>query len=194
MKAPRVTITIAIATIVVALSPALQQTLVLDRHAIAHGQLWRIATGNLVHFSASHLLWDLLVVTIAGARLEARGWPVAATTLASAVAIGVAVVRYEPSLGQYGGLSGVACTLVVIAAVDSLEASGLTRAAALVVLALLAAKLWWEWRSGSFVFVNGSDVVAVPLAHLTGSCVGVAVWLSQRFAVAHRRRAMLNAP
>ena len=181
--------------IVIAVSPMLQRAMVLDRDAIMGGQLWRIVTGNFVHFSPSHLLYDLVVVAIAGVSLERRQWPVAGIVAASGIAIGFAVLWFEPMLAIYGGLSGIACTLAVIAALDSTAASGLTRATGIAFLILVAVKLWWEWRSGTFVFVSGSaaEIRPVPLVHLVGGGVGVGVWFARRFVrrpiVALRRSA-----
>ena len=191
-KTPHRTITVATLAIVIALSPMLQRALVFDRNAVVRGQLWRVATANLVHFSPSHLLYDLIVVTIAGVLLERRGWPVAAIVAGSGIAVGIAVLSLEPTLATYGGLSGIACTLAVIAALDSARSSGLTRATGIAFLLLVAVKLWWEWRSGSFVFVSAAtaNIRPVPLAHVIGSGVGVGSWLARRFV--HRPGASLR--
>ena len=174
MKIPRVTIAIAVAAIAIALSPTLQALLVLDRGAVASGQLWRVATGSFVHFSLSHLLYDLLVVVAAGSILERGGRAIGGAVVASAVAIGLAVLLLEPALSGYGGLSGIAYTLIVMLALAPPATSGLTRPAGATLLLLAAAKLWWEWRSGSLLLVAdaGAAVRAVPLAHLVGGCVG----------------------
>ena len=182
------TIALGAITFVVALVPALQRVLVLDRDAVAGGQLWRVATGSLVHFSASHLLLDLLTVSIAGALLERRGWALAPIVVASATAIGAAVLLLAPQLTRYGGLSGVAFTLVVLYAIDCLTAPAPLRTIAAIALALTAAKLGWELWSGSFVFVGdaGDAFLPVPLAHVVGSCVGVAAYLVARLRTNRR--------
>ena len=174
LRIPRVTIVIATVAITIALVPALQDALVLDRGAVAEGQLWRIATGNLVHFSPSHLLYDLLVVTVAGAILERAGRAIGGAVALSAVAIGIAMLLLEPGLESYGGLSGLAYTLTVMLALESIAASGLTRIAGGAMLALALAKLWWELRSGSFLLVADADEAfrAVPVAHLVGAATG----------------------
>lgn len=182
MRIPRVTIVIATLAITIALVPPLQDALVLDRHAVADGQLWRVATGNLVHFSPSHLLYDLLVVTVAGALLERAGRAIGGAVAVSAVAIGIAVLLVEPGLERYGGLSGVAYTLTVMLALDAILASGLTRAAGSAMLALALAKLWWELHSGAFLFVGGGEASfrAVPLAHAVGAAVGALAIVARR--------------
>lgn len=181
-RVPFATLALAGGSVLVALFPALQRVLVLDRDAVAGGQLWRIATGSLVHFSTSHLLFDLAVVVVAGALLERRGWSLAPIVLASATAIGASVMRLAPELARYGGLSGVACTLVALYALDCLAARGAARTAGAIVLVLTAIKLGWELWSGAFVFVGdaGDTFRPVPLAHVVGAGVGVAAFFLSR--------------
>jgi rhomboid family GlyGly-CTERM serine protease len=181
-RLPLATIALAASAIGVALVPALQRVLVLDRDAVAAGELWRVATGSLVHFSTSHLLYDLAVVVLVSALLERRGWPVAPIVLASATAIGAAVLMFTPEISRYGGLSGVACTLVALYALDCLTVRGAARGAGVLVLVLSAVKLAWEMGSGTFVFVGdaGDAFRPVPLAHVVGGAVGVAAFFLSR--------------
>ena len=168
--------------ILVYLVPVLQPLLVLGRDAVAAGQLWRIATGNLVHFSVSHLVYDLIAVGMTGAMLERDGHRLSGVVVASSIAIGLAVLLFAPGVAIYGGLSGVAYTLVVLATLHRLSATARERAVAATVLVLAAVKLGWEIRSGAFLFVGGSSAgfVPVPLTHLTGALVGVAAFFCQR--------------
>ena len=185
---PRATMVLAASTIAVAIIPVLQRVLVLDRDAVAAGELWRIATGSLVHFSTPHLLYDLAVVVLASGLLERRRWPVAPIVLAAATAIGAAVLLFTPEITRYGGLSGVACTLVALYALDCLTIRGAARAAGVLVLVLAVIKLGWEMGSGTFVFVGDAGVAfrPVPLAHLVGAGVGIAAFfLSRARRVAH---------
>ncbi|MFL5561625.1 MAG: rhombosortase [Gemmatimonadaceae bacterium] len=174
MRLPRLTIAIAVAAIAIALLPALQSVLVLDRGAVADGQLWRVATGSFVHFSRAHLGYDLMVVVVSGVILEWNGRSIAGVVALSSTAIGVAVMLFEPGLVRYGGLSGVAYALVTLLSLHAVGSSGLTRAAGAAALLLAMGKLCWEWRTGSLLLVAdaGAAVRAVPLAHLVGACSG----------------------
>jgi rhomboid family GlyGly-CTERM serine protease len=173
---PVVSIGVAVAAIVVALVPRLQHALILDRDLVGSGQLWRIATGSVVHFSASHLAFDLLVVVVAGSLLERSGRALLPVLLASAIAVGTAVLAFAPEIGKYGGLSGVAYAVVMLLGLDGLRTSGLTRWAAIATLLLLAAKLWWEMGSGVFLLVSETGVgfEPVPVAHVAGAVAGMA--------------------
>ena len=179
-RGPAVTLTVVVAAVVVALVPALQRWLVLDRAAVGAGQLWRIATGGLVHFSTSHLLLDVVAVAVPGAMLELSGRRIGGAIALASIAVGVAVLAFDPRLQFYGGLSGVAYALVVLAALEGARWKGIERAAALAVLALTVVKLWWEMGSGSFLLVEAGHggFVPVPVSHLAGSIAGAATFLS----------------
>lgn len=186
---PVATLALVASALVVRLSPALQRWLVLDRSAVAAGQLWRVATGSLVHFSAAHLALDLVAVAVAGWILERNGRRIGGVLVAAMVAVGLAVLRFAPGVAVYGGLSGVAYTLVALCALDAVGRGGTERAPGLAAIVLLAAKLCWEIRSGAFVFVAdaGDAFVPVPVSHVAGLCVGVAAFLMARSAN-HRTR------
>ena len=59
------------AAVIAAIDPLAQATL-LTRAGIGSGELWRLWTGHWVHFSSSHLGWNLGVMVLAGAELESR--------------------------------------------------------------------------------------------------------------------------
>ena len=193
--APITTVALVLAAVVVALVPALQRWLVLDRAAVGAGQLWRVATGSLVHFSPSHLLLDIVAVAVPGALLELDGRRIGGTIAVASVAIGVAVLAFDPGVAVYGGLSGIAFTLVVTCALDAAGTKGVERAVGLAVLTLTAAKLCWEMRSGAFLFVGseGGAFVPVPVSHLAGSGIGLAAFLRPTPAPAARRAILSRA-
>ncbi len=194
-RLPVATLALSAVVMLVALVPGLQRLLVFDRELVAAGQLWRIATGSLVHFSTSHLLFDLITVAAAAAMLERSGQRVFPVIAAAAIAVGAAVLLFAPELQRYGGLSGIAYTVVVLCALEQLHASGLTRAVAIGVLLLTVAKLTWDLQSGALLFVSESDgtLVPVPLAHLAGALVGAAAYVQSRLASLVNARASASA-
>ena len=54
--------------------PRFSDLLVYDRQAILSGELWRLLTAPLVHFSASHLFWDVVVFSLAGFAINAANF------------------------------------------------------------------------------------------------------------------------
>lgn len=165
------------------LSPALASQLELSRAGLAAGQLWRLATGHLVHWSWDQLFWDLLSLVVLA--WVAAGRSPARTALAlglAAVLVPAAVLGGSPALTSYGGLSGLDSALYVLAALlVAREAEGrgdpaTTRLAHLALLGFLA-KVGFEALTGATVFVASSEAVVVPAAHLAGALAG---WLASR--------------
>ena len=143
-----------------------------ERGRIAAGEVWRLATGHIVHLGNSHLVLNLaglaLVAYLVGPALDLRRWLLAILT--SAAAISGAFWVFEPRLDWYVGLSGVLHGLLaagVVAGWDTRHAESWLLAAVLV------AKLAWEQLAGP---LPGSEAAAggpvVTVAHLYGTLGG----------------------
>lgn len=150
--------------------PALHDALVFERSAIAHGEAWRIASGNLVHFSATHLAANLLVLAVAGTLLERHGRRQTLALYAlSALSTGCVLLALEPALARFGGASGIASAAVAMLALQWLKEGGRQRAVGAGLLALLATKLLLEFGTGrSLVTGNAQGFVLVPASHAAG--------------------------
>ncbi|BCR03420.1 hypothetical protein DESUT3_04890 [Desulfuromonas versatilis] len=166
------------------LVPGLAEVLVFDRHAIGQGELWRLLSGHLVHFSASHLLLDLAVVALAGAAIE-RGPRCAAGALytGSALAISLALLVLQPQMAFYGGLSGIATAQIAFLAWLGLGAAGPRHWLCLGCLGALALQVIGDFFSGgSWLQLLGDQPFApAPLAHGAGALSGtILAWRARR--------------
>ena len=160
-------------------SPALSSHLVYDRTLVEQGQLWRLATSALVHWSTRHLLLDLTVVVAAGAALERIiGWRLLGIAALSALIGGIAVHLAPARLDRFAGLSGVAFTLVALVAVEGLRAGGLRRAACLATLAALLAKVAVEACLATAPLADDMPgIVTATSSHAAGLAVALALAL-----------------
>lgn len=175
-RRPVRTLAISAAALLVYFLPGLKPLLIYDRAAVAHGELWRLLTGNLVHLSNAHLTLDVAAFLIAGTIIEQRGYRHFTTLCVSAAAlIGVAIYLFEPALQFYGGLSGVVTAAVVYLCLEGMTEQGSWRWLCAAMLAGLSAKLWIELASGKslLLVIGGGNFVPVPLSHLTGAVVAV---------------------
>jgi len=161
--------------------PGAPAALALDWRAVAAGAWWQLATGQLVHWSTEHLLWDTAV-------FAALGWVCAGRTpgrTAAALALGIPMVAFAvglgaPQIATYRGLSGLDTALFALLATELVRAAwrgrarGAATALGLACAAGLAAKLGVE-AGGATLFVRGggSDFVPVPAAHLGGAAAGL---------------------
>jgi rhomboid family GlyGly-CTERM serine protease len=151
--------------------PQLGNLLIYDRAAIIHGELWRLLTGNLVHFSITHLVYNLTACLIAGSIIELRGYRIfPLLCLVSALFIGLTLFMFEPELHLYAGLSGVVSAAITYLCLHGMGEKGVWRWLCAATLAGLTAKTIIELESGSSVMLLMSEesFVPVPLSHLAG--------------------------
>lgn len=166
----------ALPAILLAAFPAWTEALIYHRINLAHGELWRLWTAHWVHFSPSHLAWNLLVLLAVGTCLEQlHPGLLLRHTLLAAPLISLALWFGEPAMQTYAGLSGLATATTVLLAVQLLR----TRTDPLlgsVLLVLIIAKLAHDLLSPTSLFTtfDSSTIRPSVLAHLTGATLGLA--------------------
>ena len=156
----------------------------LTRPEIQNGQLWRLLTGHLTHYSGFHFAVDagtfLVLGWIVEVQIGSGRWLGLLT--ASALAISVAFLVFEPGLDVYRGLSGLDCTAFAAALI--LEFRRYPRAATALGLGF-AAKLVYEQIRGGFLFPSaGLGDMGLPVlsAHTVGAATGLGLALMSRRA------------
>jgi len=162
-------------------APPVAAWLQFDRSAHQAGQWWRLLTCHLTHWSAEHLLWDVLVFVVAGASCEiASRRRFVLAIVASAVLIPLSVWKLAPDLQTYRGLSGIDAALIVLLATTTIRAQWAQRrwagaAGTVVLLGLFGAKTLYEQVTGQGMFVDAAAAgfVPVPLAHAVGAMAGL---------------------
>lgn len=149
----------------------------LEYRADATGQLWRLLTWHLVHWSNQHLLWDVLAFAILGTLAERQSRRLACRAfLLGAVAVSLAVRLAYPDLPACRGLSGVDCVLFGLVWWQCLQAARcqhdrLRLATFVAVGGGFLLKTLYEIRFGQ-AFFAGDGFIPLPLAHLVGFAVG----------------------
>ena len=153
---------------------------VYDRPAIAQGEVWRLVTEHLTHWSAAHLRWDVLVFVILGTFCEReRGHrSFAGVLLAAALTVSVFLFFGCPEVVEYRGLSAIDSALWCWA---SFIVSPRSLSLATLLLAMFAGKLMIEVSTGAALFVPLAGAVRVlPLVHLLGATVGFCAVATER--------------
>ena len=152
-----------------------------DRSAIAIGEVWRLFAGHWTHWSLEHLVWDLSAFLVLAVCLERRSPRLfVATCLISALGLSLGLYFHLPSLVQYRGLSGIDSALFAALVVDlfwdALREKDWPRAWLLLgVCAGFAAKLAWEFATGSAFFVRATSIATIPEAPLIGASFGALI-------------------
>ena len=203
----RATLLILLLTLACALSGAGEQ-FEYDRAAVEAGEVWRLLTSHLAHWSTDQMIWDGLAFAALAAICAAR-WPkrFAIALGASAMAIPLFVHFFMPHIATYRGLSGIDSALFALAAVltiaDEKRAFAHGGCALFIVLLSIGfgAKIGYEVVTGSTFFVRelAPNVIPLPLAHVVGAAAGVLSSLSWKRVgrgspIAGRRAALLLRP
>ena len=175
--------------------PGAFEALAYDRGKILNGQLWRIVTSHWVHFSASHLFWNLVVLVPAGAWLEQRnahavGW----TLLLSPFAIGLSLLAFLPTLGTYAGISG--WVRPAGGAGRARPAGPAARWLWLALLVLFAAKVGVEsfLAAGRCAPALAAKAWLASLSPVVGAIVGVGVRVGSAQALGHIFKSQVLLP
>jgi rhomboid family GlyGly-CTERM serine protease len=185
-RLPWLALLLALAGELPALVPGGGEALQYARERVDRGEAWRLATGQLVHWTPRMALLDLGVGALLAALLEMRG---RRTTAAWALLLGGAATAATvhlllPDLAFYRGSSGLASALFVAAAATAArDAPPMGRALAWTALVLFAVKLLWEAASGSAAAAGAlpPGVEVAPLVHLlAGAAGGLACALDAR--------------
>jgi len=151
-----------------------------DRAAIAHGQWWRLWTGHWVHFSWSHLAWNLAVLMTVGAWLECiRPGSLIRCTFVTAPLISLALLLGDPGLQVYGGLSGLAVHVLVLLALHQIQRQPRQTLGWIAVLSLVAFKIACESALPFALFsrFENRDIHVSLLAHFAGAALAVVIFL-----------------
>lgn len=194
---PWLTLSLVAAALLAASVSGADLALEYRRSAVQAGQLWRLLTGQLVHWTARMTATDLGVLLALGAWMERRCRRLAAASLAgAAVLVGIGVHVLSPGLDLYRGSSGLASALFVATALDLARGPGRrsARAAAAAVLSLFALKILWELWTGRALAAGAllPGVSVLPLVHLLGGAAGVLACAGDRLFRRRGPRALVS--
>jgi len=181
-RVPWVILTAVAACAAVSALPGGGALLEYDRARVAGGEVWRLLTGQMVHWTARMALADLAVLLGLGLWLEIGG---RRRALVLALALGAAVTAldvqfFQPGLAVYRGSSGLAAALFTLTALEAMRPPAGRRTFRLATCALLlfTAKVAWETAGGTPLFAGDlpDGVAASPLIHLLGGLAGLAAF------------------
>jgi rhomboid family GlyGly-CTERM serine protease len=155
-----------------------------DREAVFNGELWRLWTAHLVHFSWQHAVNDALVLFVATMLAQRLAGPrtVWYTLAIGAPAISLGLLLAVPEMSEYRGASGLAVMMsVVCGGLLWPAASNGIRLLLAIAGCGLAAKLVADAMGVSITLAGLPPGVAVAWqAHAFGACCAVAAILWHR--------------
>lgn len=147
-----------------------------ERSRVESGEIWRLLSGQMTHWTPRMAVFDLGMLLGLGAWLEVRGdRRLAAVSLALGAVLTAVAVHLSPDLFVYRGSSGAASALFVLAAFRIADSPDpWTRTLAVAAVALFLAKAAFESLAGETLFAGElpEGVRVVPLVHLLGGLAG----------------------
>jgi len=182
-RTPYLSLLLTAAALLIHFFHPIRPHLLYTRTALAEGEFWRLLACHWVHLNTDHLVWSALTFFVLGSFCEImdRGRCIMALGI-STICTPIAIWLFMPNLQAYGGLSGLDCSFYALLIALFIKREWQLQKWGWVIfytlmLVLLPAKIIYEMTSGLTVFVNSihSAMVPVPLAHLVGGGVGIAV-------------------
>lgn len=159
------------------------RSLELDRSAVAAGEIWRLWTGHLVHYSLPHALYDAGAVLLLGhvaERCFGRRF-VATMLLLVAPLMSVVLLFCLPGLAEYRGASGLATLLGVFAGIALWRSRPEHQGELATLAALFVAKLICDAGGEQTTLAAlPQDVGIMWQAHLFGIVAAAAIFCGRR--------------
>lgn len=145
-----------------------------DRERIFAGELWRLISGQLVHYGFYHLLMNIAALLLCGYVLlrELSASAYGSLLASSALAVGLGLLAFDPQMDYYAGLSGVLHGLIIAGLIHNWRTSPWFYALALL---LVLGKLIQEQLPGFDASHPLLPVEVAVNAHLYGAAGGL-VW------------------
>jgi rhomboid family GlyGly-CTERM serine protease len=144
--------------------------------AAAHGEIWRLWTGHLVHYDLRHFLTNAIAIAVPIALVDHRSRRsilLSMTLLAPLISLTLLAGAH---FDEYRGASALALAVWVASALTLLRgrsASDRSTGAALIALAI--GKLAFETAGAGHLW---TEVAPLPLAHAAGAIAGVIAFIT----------------
>jgi len=171
---------------IVTASQTLRDALVYNRYDIAHGEIWRIWTGHVVHFGWPHFVADGALFVVIGWALE-RSHPVCGkiSLIVLPVVVSISLFWFDPSMNIYGGLSGVNVGLLVFMACRGWQKNWLDwfwPAILVIHVVEVFLEIHNHGTGGGAIRFDNPEIHVATVAHIGGAIYGVSAWalLAQR--------------
>lgn len=168
--------------------------LAFDRQAILAGQVWRLWSGHLVHYSLHHALLDSSVLFLLGmvAERELGARRIGLALLLGAPAISLGLLLATPEMAYYRGASGLATLAAVAGGTALWHSSPKLKALLFAFGAFMAIKIALESLGQPLDMTNLPENVQIAWqAHLLGALLGYLAGARKGIG-AHRTSPMMD--
>jgi rhomboid family GlyGly-CTERM serine protease len=160
--------------------PEVSSALIYDRVALFKGEVWRLFSSHLVHFTDLHLFYNLMAFGIAGGIIEYRGYQhFVLLCLLMAFFISVCLMVMKPDMIYYGGLSGLASGSIYYLALFGLRESQPWRLVCILTLFFVPIKIFLEIAMSQSILAYSAPFRIMPISHLIGCLVALFLFFAR---------------
>ncbi len=169
-RLPILTLSIVLISMVSFFSSEIASVLIFDRQAILRGEIWRLFSSHLVHFTRTHLVYNLFAFGIAGWIVERKSSSLLLFLyICMAPVMGMALLVFKPGMLFYGGLSGIACGLIYyIALLKMKEAPWKIMSRAIIICLPIKLVIELYTHASVLPYWEHQPFVIMPISHVAG--------------------------
>ncbi len=164
--------------------PEVSSAFIYDRNTILKGEVWRLFSSPLVHFTNIHLFYNVLGFGIAGWIIEQKNYPhFGLLCVLMAVFISLSMMLLKPNIIYYGGLSGLIYGLICYIALWELRESQPLRNISLLILLIIPIKIILEIYLNGFILLDLKQQIftPMPISHIVGCLVALFMFFAIRY-------------
>ncbi|RKZ43442.1 MAG: rhombosortase [Gammaproteobacteria bacterium] len=164
--------------------PEVSAAFIYDRKAIFEGEIWRLLSSHLVHFTNLHLFYDLLAFGMAGWIIEYRTYRYfGLLCILMAFFISLSLLIMKPNMIYYGGLSGLVYGAMCYLALWGLRDLQPWRSMAIVILFFMPIKFLFDFYLNESIlpYTKSHVFQHMHLSHIIGCLVALCLFFIIRF-------------
>ena len=191
MGLPIFSLVIILASLLSSIFPELASIFIFDRSAIFRGEIWRIFTCHFVHFSNTHLAYNIFAFGIVGYIIEKKKYPnFCLLYFCLAFSISISLFVLKPNMLFFGGLSGIVCGALYYCALMGIKESQTLKRISFLIVTFLPIKIAAEIYTNASILPYWEHQSFIPMqtSHIIGCLVAALFYLSKNI----RKNALTN--
>lgn len=190
---PWLTLSLCAAMVSLAYFPECVGSLDLNRDAFMKGEVWRLITGHFVHYSSTHLFWDLIMFLLLGWMLEKEGTlRLALLLLGTCLVVSFLYLVFPPedsiALSGASALDSALLSALYVSTWRDFKSSKILKYLVVALFLTFWVKITLEFFLEEALFsVVPGDARIYPAAHIAGALFGISFFLVANFKKGSKR-------
>ncbi|MFS1524526.1 rhombosortase [Microbulbifer sp. 2304DJ12-6] len=192
MYRPAFYLAIILASLLPSMIPEWASAFIFDRRAVFSGEIWRIFTGHFVHFSYTHLAYNLIAFCVVSYVIERKKYPnLYLLYFFLSLLISTSLIILKPGMTYYGGLSGIVYGFLYYCALMGIKDPRPWQTICILTLLFLPIKIAAEIYNSTPALLHFENQLFIPMqtSHITGCLAAVFFYFMTK-----TKQALINHP